>query len=87
MENNLADQIQSRKNLILVVVAILAVAALAIALASKYIKPVRIETIIEGCGPGDKFNTTTGKPCGSGEVPVPCQGGDIYNINTGELCI
>jgi hypothetical protein len=86
MENNLMNQIQSSKNLILFVVAMLAIAVLVITLASKYIKPVRIETIIEGCGSGDKFSTTTGKPCDGGEAPVPCQEGDIYNIDTGELC-
>lgn len=80
------EQIQSRKNLIFLVVAVLLVAAVAIVLASKYIKPIRIETIVEGCGPGDKFSTTTGKPCNPSEIPIPCQGDDIYNINTGELC-
>ncbi|MFZ2150119.1 MAG: hypothetical protein WAV15_03090 [Minisyncoccia bacterium] len=79
--------IQSKKNLIMLIVGVLVLATLAIFGASKYLKPVRLETIEDGCRSGDRFSQTTGKPCQGGELPPTCLEGDLFNHETGEPCL
>lgn len=80
------DQVQSKKKLIMLIVGVLALATISIFGASKYLKPVRLETVVEGCRPGDRFSQTSGAPCRDGILPPPCQEGDIFDRETGEPC-
>src|SRR5687768_485297 len=77
------NKTRTKKNLITISIAVLAIAIIAIVGFAQYFGSWSLGSA-EVCAPGEVFNEKTGEPC-NGEMPAPCETeGDVYNRDTGE---